>query len=211
MGGAMKEGHSGSAGELRGSGMKGDRSSEARDSGRDSGRMEKNSASKEQRGKADRQQATDEQQNYKKHNRRAEDNDRAGKRDERAQSSDHKKRMNDQAEDRSRREKGATGASEGTEGKAGRPRGSVANITSEQRTKIKSVFENHHVAPARDIGVAVNVGVVIPRSVHVYPIPEDIVTIVPDYSGYDYFMIDDSHVAIVDPDTLEVVDIIVIA
>ena len=41
--------------------------------------------------------------------------------------------------------------------------------------------------------------------------PEDIVTIVPDYSGYMYFMIDDNRVAIVDPDTYEVVDIIVIA
>jgi hypothetical protein len=37
------------------------------------------------------------------------------------------------------------------------------------------------------------------------------VTIVPDYCGYMYFMVDDDHVAIVDPDTYEVVDIIVVA
>lgn len=41
--------------------------------------------------------------------------------------------------------------------------------------------------------------------------PEDIVTTVPDYSGYMYFMVDDNRVAIVDPDTYEVVDIIVVA
>ena len=63
----------------------------------------------------------------------------------------------------------------------------------------------------RDLNVAVNVGVVIPRSVHVYPVPMDIGTIVPDYRGYMYFMIDDNRVAIVDPDTYEVVDVIVIA
>ena len=63
----------------------------------------------------------------------------------------------------------------------------------------------------RDLDVAVNVGVVIPHSVHVYPVPIDIVTIVPDYRGYMYFMIDDNRVAIVDPDTYEVVDVIVIA
>jgi Protein of unknown function (DUF1236) len=209
MGGAMKEGHSGSGNALRGSEMKGDRSSDASEDRSRS--MRKNSASEEKRGKADRQQASDEKGNFKDRNRQAEDNDRASKRDQRAQSSDHKKRTNsDQAADQSRRDKGATGASEGTEGKSA-PKGSVANISPEQKMRMKSAFGSHHVAPARNIGVAVNVGVVVPRSVHFYPIPEDIVTIVPDYSGYEYFMIDDAHVAIVDPDTLEVVDIIVIA
>ena len=51
----------------------------------------------------------------------------------------------------------------------------------------------------------------LPRSVHLYPIPEDIIVIVPDYRGYDYIMLDDDRVAIVDPETYEVVDIIEIA
>ena len=59
--------------------------------------------------------------------------------------------------------------------------------------------------------VAVNDGVALPRSVHLYPIPEDIIVIVPDYRGYDYIMLDDDRVAIVDPETYEVVDIIEIA
>jgi hypothetical protein len=107
-------------------------------------------------------------------------------------------------------DRSSTGTSEGTEGKGG-PKGSVANISVEQKTRVKSVFSSHRVAPARNIGVAVNVGVVIPRSVHVYAVPEEIVTIVPDYRGYRYFMIDDDRVAIVDPDTFEIVDIIVVA
>ena len=90
-------------------------------------------------------------------------------------------------------------------------RGSVANVTSEQKTRVKTVFSRHHVEPARNLNVSVNVGVALPRSVHLYPIPEEIVVIVPDYRGYNYIMLDDDRVAIVDPDTFEVVDIIVIA
>ena len=104
----------------------------------------------------------------------------------------------------------STGASEGSEGRS-EHRGSVANVTSEQKTRVKSVFSRHHVEPARNLNVSVNVGVALPRSVHLYPIPEDIVVIVPDYRGYNYIMLDDDRVAIVDPDTFEVVDIIVIA
>jgi Protein of unknown function (DUF1236) len=111
----------------------------------------------------------------------------------------------DQSRDKSKANGSSTGASQGTEGKSG-TKGSIPNISTEQKTRVKWVFSGHLVAPARDINVAVSVGVVVPRSVHFYPVPEAIVTIVPDYRGYEYFMIDDSHVAIVDPDTLEVVD-----
>jgi hypothetical protein len=73
------------------------------------------------------------------------------------------------------------------------------------------MFSSHHVSPARDLNVSVNVGVAIPHSVRIYPIPADIIEIVPEYSDYDYIMLDDNRVAIVDPDTYEVVDIIVLA
>jgi hypothetical protein len=84
-------------------------------------------------------------------------------------------------------------------------------VTSEQKTKVKSVFSRHHVEPPRNLNVSVNVGVRLPHSVRLYPIPVDIIEIVPDYRGYDYIMLDDDRVAIVDPDTFEVVDIIIIA
>ena len=35
-------------------------------------------------------------------------------------------------------------------------------------------------------------------------------TIVPEYRGYEYILLEDNRVAIVDPDTFEIVDIIVI-
>ena len=113
-------------------------------------------------------------------------------------------------ESRNGHSRSSTGASEGSEGRS-EHRGSIANVTSEQKTRIRTVFSRHHVEPARNLNVSVNVGVALPRSVHLYPIPEDIVLIVPDYRGYDYIMLDDNRVAIVDPDTFEVVDIIEIA
>ena len=113
-------------------------------------------------------------------------------------------------ESRNEHSRSSTGASEGSEGRS-EHRGSVANVTTEQKTRIRTVFSRHHVEPARNLNVSVNVGVRLPHSVHLYPVPEDIIVIVPDYRGYEYIMLDDDRVAIVDPDTFEVVDIIVIA
>jgi hypothetical protein len=104
----------------------------------------------------------------------------------------------------------ASGKSEGTEGRSG-SKGSISSVTDEQRTRVRSVFSQHRVAPVKNLNIAVNIGVALPHTVHLYPVPEDIVLIVPEYRGYEYIVLDDDRVAIVDPDTFEVVDIIVIA
>lgn len=135
----------------------------------------------------------------------ARDNDRSADRGE-------KKTEHNAKNDSDRGRNGAsTGASEGTEGRASGGRGSVASVTTEQKTQIKSVFTHHHVEPARNINVSVNVGVRIPHSVKLYPVPEDVIAIVPVYRDYMYVMLDDDRVAIIDPDSYEVVDIIVLA
>ncbi|WP_244437766.1 DUF1236 domain-containing protein [Hyphomicrobium denitrificans] len=112
---------------------------------------------------------------------------------------------------KNRNERGAsTGASEGTEGRSG-GRGSIASVTTEQKTRVRSVFTNHRVEPAHDLNIAVNVGVRIPHSVHLYPVPSEVIEIVPAYRDYDYILLDDDRIAIIDPDTYEVVDIIILA
>ncbi len=195
---------SGSAMKESGALMKEDRSS-ASDARPNSSKETAASRSDEGKSKLDRQQAKGDER--KGDNRQAQDSDRGANNGDPA---DRNERMGaDQSRDKSKANGSSTGASEGTEGKSG-TKGSIANISTEQKTRVKSVFSGHLVAPARDINVAVSVGVVVPRSVHFYPVPEDVVTIVPDYRGYEYFMIDDSQLAIVDPNTLEVVDIIVV-
>jgi hypothetical protein len=42
-------------------------------------------------------------------------------------------------------------------------------------------------------------------------VPADVIEIVPAYRGYEYIVLDDDRIAIIDPDTYEVVDIIVLA
>lgn len=141
-------------------------------------------------------------------NLKADKSDHNAKNDRLEQSGKMKK--DEQSRSETRNGNNSTGASEGSEGRSG-GKGSVTGVTEEQRTRVKSVFIQHHVEPARGLNVSVNVGVALPHSVHLYPVPEDIVMIVPEYRGYRYILLEDNRVAIVDPDTFEVVDIIVIA
>jgi hypothetical protein len=84
----------------------------------------------------------------------------------------------------------------------------VANLTQEQRTKVKSSFARHR-GKSTNVNISVNVGVAVPRSVQLYAVPEDIVVIVPEYRRYRYFVVDD-RICIVDPDTYEIVEIIIL-
>ena len=53
----------------------------------------------------------------------------------------------------------------------------------------------------------VTVGVRVPHSVHVEVLPEDVITIVPQYRGFDYVMVGDQ-ILIIDPSTYEIVAVI---
>jgi hypothetical protein len=53
----------------------------------------------------------------------------------------------------------------------------------------------------------ITAGARVPRDVHVAVLPEDIVSIVPEYRGFDYILVGDS-ILIVDPVTLEIVAVI---
>ena len=89
-------------------------------------------------------------------------------------------------------------------------KGSVKNVSPEQRTKVRTTFSRHRVEPARNLNIDINVGVSVPRNVRFYTIPADILVVVPEYQDYSYFIVGDQ-VVIVDPDTYEIVDVIVIA
>jgi hypothetical protein len=84
------------------------------------------------------------------------------------------------------------------------------DVSPEQKTKVKTVFKNHRVEPARNINFSLNVGVSVPRDVRFYAMPQDIILIVPQYEDYRYFLVDDK-IIIVDPNTYEIVDVITIA
>lgn len=73
-----------------------------------------------------------------------------------------------------------------------------------------TVFARYKGTSSTNINIAVNVGTRVPRNVTLVETPEDIVVIVPHYRSYKYFIVAEK-VIIVDPDTYEIVEILIIA
>ena len=86
--------------------------------------------------------------------------------------------------------------------------GERRHVNEEQRSELKRVFHEHRVEAVPNVNFSVDVGARVPREVHLHRLPPRILEIVPDYEGYMYFMLPDGRVAIVDPDSLEIVLII---
>jgi hypothetical protein len=98
---------------------------------------------------------------------------------------------------------GAKGEDRSTVGQAG----SGAKLTTEQRTKITTVIRDQHISPVTNINFAVSVGTRVPREVGFHPLPADIVTIYPDWRGYEFFLAR-NQIVVVDPRTLEIVAVL---
>ena len=86
-------------------------------------------------------------------------------------------------------------------------RGAAVQLSQTQRTKIQAVIGHSSAARVTNVNFNVEVGVAIPRTVHVEVLPQDIVEVVPQFEGFDYIIVGDN-ILIIDPDTLEIVDII---
>ncbi len=84
--------------------------------------------------------------------------------------------------------------------------GGAAKLSTEQRTKITSVIREQKVERV-NLNVSVNVGTRIPTSVHLYPLPQQVIVIYPEWRGYDYILVGDQ-IVIIDPRTHEIVAIV---
>jgi hypothetical protein len=100
--------------------------------------------------------------------------------------------------------KAGVNANVGTRGS----RGGSVQLSEDQRSQMKTIIGREH-GPrlGSNVNFDVTVGTRIPRNVHVVMLPEEIVRIVPEYRGYEYFLVGDE-IVIVDPRTLEIVAII---
>ncbi|MGT2468434.1 DUF1236 domain-containing protein [Mesorhizobium atlanticum] len=86
---------------------------------------------------------------------------------------------------------------------------SINNVTVEQRTQITQVIHETHVEPVRDVNFDISVGVEVPRhKIRLHRLPARIVKIVPAYESYEYFVLADGRIVIVDPDTYKIVVIL---
>jgi hypothetical protein len=92
--------------------------------------------------------------------------------------------------------------------KTGASGGKSAQLSETQRTQIKDVIvKDRNVARVNNVNFNITVGAAVPRSVHFAVLPVDVVTIVPEYRGFDYIIVGDQ-LLIIDPNSLEIVDIL---
>ncbi len=85
--------------------------------------------------------------------------------------------------------------------------GAGAKLSTEQRTRITTVIRNQHVAPADNVNFSVSVGTRVPRDVAFHPLPADVVTVYPEWRGYNFVLVRDE-IVVIDPDTFEIVAVL---
>lgn len=85
--------------------------------------------------------------------------------------------------------------------------GAGAKLSTEQRTKITTVIKNQNIQPQTNINFSISVGTRVPRDVRFYPLPTEIVTVYPDWRGYEFFLVRDE-IIVVNPRTLEIVAVL---
>jgi hypothetical protein len=85
--------------------------------------------------------------------------------------------------------------------------GASARLTTEQRTTIRTVIKRHNVRPMKNVTFAISIGTAVPRTVHFYPVPVELVHIYPHWRGYDYFLVGDQ-IIVVNPRTHHIVAVL---
>jgi Protein of unknown function (DUF1236) len=86
--------------------------------------------------------------------------------------------------------------------------GAPANLSTEQRTTIRTVIKKQNVQPVTNVNFTISVGTKVPRTgVRFYPVPVELVQIYPSWRGYDYFLVGDQ-IIVVNPRTHEIVAVL---
>lgn len=80
-------------------------------------------------------------------------------------------------------------------------------VAPEKAAKINEVIAREKVEAVTNVNFSVSVGVNIPSTVTVRPLPKSIVEIVPQYRGYDYVVVRDE-IVIIEPRTRKIVTVI---
>jgi hypothetical protein len=88
--------------------------------------------------------------------------------------------------------------------------GANVNLTTEQKTKIRSTVIQSASAPkVANVNFSLTVGTVVPRTVNVVAVPPVLVEIHPQWRGYRYFVVGE-RVVIVEPKSLKIVAVLVV-
>jgi uncharacterized protein DUF1236 len=95
-----------------------------------------------------------------------------------------------------------------TEGPKDSKQGGRVRVTEQQRTSVRDHLVKEGKFQKTNINIRVNVGTRVPRTVRLLPLPIAIIDLAPSYRGYDYIVLEDETICIVDPGSYEVVDVI---
>jgi len=83
----------------------------------------------------------------------------------------------------------------------------AVDITPEKRTIIRERIITRNVTRIErdDIDIDLNIGVVVPSTISLLPLPTTVVEVVPEYEGYLYFVLADGTIIIVEPGSMQIV------
>jgi Protein of unknown function (DUF1236) len=82
-----------------------------------------------------------------------------------------------------------------------------ASLNETQRTRVTESITRLNVAPLNNVNFSLSVGTVVPRDVRFQPLPADVVEFLPQYRGYNFFVVHDD-IVIVEPSTYKIVDVL---
>jgi hypothetical protein len=81
------------------------------------------------------------------------------------------------------------------------------NINDQQRTRVTQSISRLNVQPVTNVNFSLSVGTAVPRDVRLQTLPADVVEVVPQYSGYSFFVVRDE-IVIVEPSTSKIVTVL---
>lgn len=85
--------------------------------------------------------------------------------------------------------------------------GAGAKLSTEQRTSIRTSITKQNIKPVTNVNFSISVGTRVPRTVAFHPLPAEVITIYPDWRGYEFFLIN-GEIVVVNPRTLEIVAVL---
>ena len=71
--------------------------------------------------------------------------------------------------------------------------------TPEHRMKMGETFRTLTLPQAMDVTVESTVGAVVPETAVLHPVPDEIIAVVPESKGYEYFTLGDGRIVLVHP------------
>jgi len=100
---------------------------------------------------------------------------------------------------------------QGSKGASKESTGGRVQLSEQQRTNVhQTILKESNVNRINQVNFSINVGTRVPRSVHLFALPASVISLVPQYRSYRYFVANDQ-VCIVDPNSYEIVEVIAVS